>query len=167
MTDLNQGVEVHGHYLIVCRRPDGTVKWTDTIENLVTTVGKNELLTMGLTNGTPKAAWYLGLTNATPTPNVADTMASHGGWTENENYTEATREVWTDGAVAAGSVDNSGAVATFSIDTDTQTIGGAFLCDISTKGGTTGVLYSAGAFTGGNKALDNGETIDVTATFTA
>lgn len=30
-----------GRYVVECRGPDGEVKWTDTIENVVATVGKN------------------------------------------------------------------------------------------------------------------------------
>ena len=36
-----ESAEAHGHYTVECISADGSVKWSDQIENLVTTVGKN------------------------------------------------------------------------------------------------------------------------------
>lgn len=130
-------------------------------ENLVTTAGKNELLATGLTS----AARYLGLISGTPTVNAGDTPASHAGWTEVTAYSQASRPTWTPGTIAAGSVDNSGSVATYTINADGTTIGGAGLFSVATKGGTTGNLYAVGAFTGANITLSNGSQLQVTATF--
>jgi hypothetical protein len=92
-------------------------------------------------------------------------MASHAGWTEDQNYSEATREVLTLGTVSGGSVDNSASKASFSINA-TATIGGAFLTTVSTKGGTTGTLYGGAAFAA-NRSVVSGDTLNVTATLTA
>lgn len=134
-------------------------------DNLVTTEGKNYLLSAGLDGGTQITTWYLGLTDGTPTAAAGDTMSSHAGWTEVTTYTEAARQTWTGGTAASGSIDNSDAVATFTINADSTTVGGAFLASVSTKGGTTGTLYAVGAFTGGDLVLNNESTLDVTATF--
>jgi hypothetical protein len=43
-------------------------------------------------------------------------------------------------------------------------VAGAFLTTDSTKSGTTGILYSAGSFTGGNRSIASGDTLNVTYT---
>lgn len=134
-------------------------------KNIVTTEGGNSLLSVGLAGGAQIAAWYIGLTATTPTVAAGDTMASHAGWTEVQAYSEAARQAFTPGAAAAKSIDNSGSVATFTINADGTVIGGAFLTSDSTKGGATGTLYAAGAFSGGDLTLNNGSTLDITATF--
>jgi len=94
-------------------------------------------------------------------------MASHAGWAEVVAYDEATREVLTLGSVATQSVDNSASKASYAINADTTTVGGAFITTNSTKSGSTGTLYGVGAFTGGDKAVDDGDTLNVTVTLTA
>ncbi len=116
--------------------------------------------TTGFTAYTSGGTWQL-------VPGVAaDTMSSHAGWTEVTAYDEATREALTLGTVSGQSVDNSASKASFSINADSTVIGGCFVATNNTKGGTTGVLYSIGAFTGGNKQADNGDTLNVTWTGT-
>lgn len=142
-------------------------KWTDEVHNLVTTVGKNNALDNHLAGSAYTAAWFLGLVDgASPTFNVADTMSSHAGWTENQNYSQANRVAAAWSAASAGSKAFSAALA-FSINAAAQTISGCFLTSVSTKGGTTGTLYSAGAFTGGNQVIGSGSTLNVSYTATA
>jgi hypothetical protein len=38
---MTEHAEAHGFYTVECIGPDGKVKWTDTIPNVVTTEGKN------------------------------------------------------------------------------------------------------------------------------
>ena len=75
---LGEVLEIHGHYDVECIGPDGKVKWTDTIENLVVTVGKNDLLDKYLAGSAYTAAWYMGLVDggSAPTYAAADTLAS-------------------------------------------------------------------------------------------
>lgn len=99
---------------------------------------------------------------------AADTMASHAPWSELTAYTQTARPAFTAGAPAGGSVDNSASQATFSINANNTLIGGLFLSDNATKSGTTGTLYGMAPFTGaGFRQMQNGDTLNVTATLTA
>lgn len=159
-------VDPQGYYTVECIDADGNIKWTDEVHNLVTTVGKNFLLDTLLAGSAYTAAWYLGLVDggSAPTFDVANTSASHAGWTESTAYSNATRPAPSFGAASAGSKATT--ATAFNINA-TATIAGCFLISNSTKGGTTGTLYSCGAFSGGNRAVANGDTLNVTYTATA
>lgn len=159
---LAAGVQIEGRWQVTCRGPDGQIKWVDEIRNLVVNQGLDHLLSAALAAGTQITAWYVGLIDGTPTIAGADTLASHAGWAEVSDYT-GDRKAWTAGAVSGQSVANGAAPAEFAINA-TVTVGGAFLASVAT--GTAGTLYAAGAFAGGNRALQNGDTLEVTATFT-
>lgn len=161
------GKRLSTHYVVEARSPDGALKWTDEFDNLVVTAGLNDSLDKHFKGSSYSAAWYVGVTGASPTFAAGDTMASHAGWTEVEAYDEATRPALTLGSVSAGSVDNSASKARFTVATNGTAIGGAFIATNNTRGGSTGTLYGGGAFSAGNKTLDNGDTLDVTVTLTA
>ena len=154
-------------YEIVCKDPEGNVKWTETRHNIVPTVALNHVIDVVLRNQTQVATWYVGLTSGTPTVDSANTMASHAGWTEVTAYSESVRQTLTLAAASSGSSSNTASKASYSINADSTTIGGAFIASDSTKSGTSGTLFSVAAFTGGDKAADNGDTLEVTATITA
>ena len=145
---------------------DGNLKWVENYENIVVNTGLDHLLDATLSGGTQITTWYVGLTDGTPTAAAGDTSASHAGWSEVTAYSEGARQTWVDGGVSSRTVTNSGSPAEFSINSNSTTIGGAFLISNSTKGGTSGTLYAIGAFSAGDKSLDNGDTLQVTATFT-
>lgn len=165
---LGAGKRLSTHYLVECFDREGKLKWVDEFDNLVVTAGLNDSLTQHFKGAAYTAAWYVGLTDGTPTFDAGDTMdGGHAGWTEVTAYDEAVRQTLTLGAVAAGSVNNSAAKATFTIDTNGTTVGGCFIVTNSTKGGATGTLYGGGAFTAGDKSLDDDDTLAVTVTLTA
>lgn len=166
-TPAHDGVRGKGVWHVECYDADGNFKWEDEAQNLVVNAGLDYILDAGLSGGTPITSWFVGLTDDTPSPAAGDTMASHGGWTEFTEYSQATRVAWTDGGVSGQSVSNSGSPASFSVNNSTNGgLGGLFLVSESTKGGTTGTLYAVVALTGGNRVVNNGDTINATYTFT-
>lgn len=162
-----ESVRLGGVFSVTCRDAEGAVKWEDVAKNLVVDVGLEHILDILFVSATAQVdPWYVGLTDGTPTVAAADTMSSHAGWVEVTAYDEAARQAFVD--VRTGqSVDNSASKAAFTIDTNSTTIGGAFLSSDSTKSGTTGTLLCVAAFTGGDKTADDNDTLSVQYTFTA
>lgn len=150
-------------YRVECVDKDGRVKWSVEETNLVVDAGLNDLIDKYFKGSTYDAAHFIGLVDASPTIAAGDTMAAHAGWSEIVGYSQATRPAFTPGAVAGGAADNSGNVAAFSINAS-ATIGGLFLVTDQTKGGAAGTLYGVAPFTGGDKAVDDGDTLNVTCT---
>lgn len=157
---MKHEIKIAHYYEVECYDPNGNLKWDDSFENLVVTVGRNHYLNSTLTSGSTPA-WYVGL-KGTGTPAASDTMASHGSWSEIQPYSNATRPSYTPGLVSGGSVDNSASKASFSI-TGSETVYGAFLCDNSAKGVPTGILLGAGDFAA-SRSVEIGDTLNVTVT---
>ena len=160
-------MSIQGHYSAVCYSVDGFVKWSDEIENLVTTVGKNLTLDTILGNSAAGAV-VMGL-KGVGTAAVTDTQASHPTWLEvglaNAPTYSGNRPTPSFSAASAGSKTTSSAVS-FSI-TSTGTVAGCFINigGSATKDNTTGTLFSAGDFSS-TKAVVSGDTIAVTYTAT-
>jgi len=154
-------------FQVECYDKEGNLKWEDTIKNLVVNEGLDDSLNEYFKGSTYTAAHYVGLTDGTPTVAAGDTMASHAGWTEVTAYDEASRQTATWGTVSGQSVSNSANKATFTISANGTVIGGAFLTTNSSKGGSAGTLYGGGAFTAGDKTLDDNDILYVTVTASA
>lgn len=180
-TSTAEQAHAHGRYTFTCIDKDGDVKWVDHIDNLVTTEGKNAALTHFLKGSTYTASQVLGLVEDTgyssynATNTAANITAAGGGsptngWNEAPSATCAARVVPSFGTASAGSLATSSA-ASFSI-LATDTIKGAFLlcrstagtAPTTTVGNTSGALYSCGNFSGGDRAVANGDTLNVTYT---
>jgi hypothetical protein len=158
-----------GHYHVECHDADGALKWEDDIDNLVTTVGKNLTIDTVLGNSAAGAV-VMGL-KGTGTADVADTQASHATWSEvggtNAPTYTGTRKTPSFGA-ASGGVKTTSAAVVFAM-TGSGTVAGCFINigGSATKDDTTGVLFSAGDFTAGNKIVTSGDTLSVTYAATA
>jgi uncharacterized protein (DUF39 family) len=159
-----------GTFSAVCRDADGNIKWTAEKHNLVVNVGLKDMNDKYFTGSGYTATWYLGLYGAALSndPAATDTAASHAGWTEVTPYSNATRPAATFSAATTADpsvITNASSPAVFNVNA-TETVGGAFLISDNTKGGTTGVLFSAADFDApGDRNVANGDTITVTYTF--
>lgn len=167
--NLKENAGAYGRYTVVCIGADGVEKWRDEFPNLVVNEGLQYMNDTFFDGVTYSAVWYLGLITGPGSGTVfaaADTMLSHGGWSEDTTYSNATRPQVTFGAATLADPSVIATTATsFSIN-GTTTVAGAFLTTDNTKGGTTGILFSASDFTGGDRLLQSGDTLNVTYTFT-
>jgi len=157
--------------------------WEDTFANLVTTEGKNTILHQFLKGSSYTASQALGLIEDTgytavgATNTAANITAVGGGspangWNEAPVGTVSVRQTPSFGTAGSGSL---AATATSHSTLATDTIKGAFLMARSVAGtapttavgNTSGALYSAGLFSGGDQAVGNGGTLQVTYTASA
>lgn len=153
------------------------VKWDQHAPNVVTTAGANLALDTILAGSAYSVVGpFMGIIGAvtfTTAPVIADTMASHTGWTEagatNAPTYTAPRKTIAWSAASAKSKSPS-AAPVFAI-TGTGTAKGVFLAygtgAVSTIDSTAGVMYSAGLFTGGDQPVVSTNTLTVTYAATA
>lgn len=163
-------------------------KWRDDIHNAVCTEGKNAALTHFLKGSAYTATAFMGLIEATgygfagangsgvAATNLAASITAAGGASPANGWNEATSAMCASrgtpafGTAAAGALALSSALA-FSI-LATCTIKGVFViirsaagtASTATVGNTAGALWSAGLFSGGDKTLNNGDTLSVSYT---
>lgn len=164
----NERMSAGGVFTVECVGPDGKVKWVDTFHNKVVNEGLQDMNSKYFLGSGYSAAWYVGLVTGPGAGNTyaaGDTLAIHGGWTENTAYTGNRKTAtFASPTLADPSViTNSASPASFAITTNGQVIAGALLASVSS--GTSGILFSVGNFTGGDKNVDNGDTLNVTYTF--
>ncbi len=177
----DESVGIEGVYHVECRDAQGNLKWLEEFPNLVNAIGKQLMLDTLLKGSSYSVTGpYLGLiSGASPTFAAADTMSSHGGWTEFTNYTVGGSAVR--GTAVFASASSSGTTPTnvttsaataivYTITGGGGTVGGCFLVlgsgASSTQSNTGGTLYSAGAFTTA-KVTTAGDTVSVTYSTTA
>jgi len=164
-----------GKFLFECYDKDGKLKWAGETKNLVVNVGLQYMAGTALDGATGRiTTWFIGLwgAGASNTPAASDTMLSHNGWVEATPYSNATRPAATFAAATTANpsvVTNTANKASFSINT-TATVGGAFLVGgavnvADQKGGTGGTLFSGADFTGGDRSVVSGDTLQVTYQF--
>lgn len=163
-------VGLGGMFNVQCFGPDGALKWEDSFHNLVVNEGLQDLNNKYFKGVTYTAAWYLGLVTGPgsgTTYAAGNTLASHSGWTEFTDYS-GNRKAVTFGTPTLADpsvIENSASPSQFLISGAGGTVAGAFLCSVAT--GTSGILFSAGDFTGGDKVVASGDTVNVTYTFNA
>jgi hypothetical protein len=162
-------VKLGGVFKVECFGPDGQKKWENEFHNLVVNEGLQDLNNKYFKGSNYTAAWYLGLVTGPgsgTTYSATDTLASKA-WTEFTNYT-GNRKAVTFGTPTLADpsvISNSASPAVFAINSSGGTVAGAFLASVAT--GTSGILFSEGDFTGGDKIVASGDTLNVTYTFNA
>jgi hypothetical protein len=167
---LIEGIKVRGRYVVECRDKDGNLRWTETIDNVVCTLGKNLMFNTAFTGSAYTVTGpFMGLISGTSYTAVAaaDTMTSHTGWLEagNANAPQYSGSrptcVWS--AASGGAIVLSAALNfTF---TAGGTVQGAFVNFGSgasaTIDNTGGTLWSAGVFGTGARTVLTGDAINV------
>lgn len=166
-------IGLDGVYQATCYDASGNVKWTDTIQNLTTNVGRQNLVQNYFVTNAGAGAVVMGL-KGTGSADFTDTQASHGGWLEvggaNAPTYSGTRQTptFTTTTTANPAVLATSTAVVFTM-TGSGTVAGAFINvnGSATIDNTTGVLFSAGDFTAGSKTVSSGDTINVTYTLSA
>lgn len=166
---MNAGMGFKNKYVVQCVKPDGSLRWEETVFNLVTTEGLNDVLQNYFKGAAYTADHYMGLKTAGSIV-ATDTLAALGAgtlaWDEYIYYT-GDRQPIVLGTVANGAVDNADNRANFVIDGDPNGAGsvvaGIMVATVAT--GTTGVLFGAVDFPAARTVL-NGDTLIVTVQFT-
>lgn len=167
---FGEGLKGGGVFKVACHDAQGNLKWEAESHNLVVNVGLQDMNAKYFSGSSYTATWFLGLygSGSTNNPAASDTMASHAGWTEVTAYSQSTRPACSFGTATTADpsvISNSASPATYSIN-GTTVVGGAFLTSSNTKGGTTGILFSAADFQSpGDRSVVSGDTITVTYTF--
>lgn len=160
-----------GVFTVTCVGADGTEKWSDTFHNLVVNEGLQDMNSKYFTGVGYSAAWFLGLVTGPGAGNTyaaTDTLATNPGWNElvpGTAYTGNRKAVTFGTATTADPsvISNSAAPSSFAMLVNGTVVAGALLASVNS--GTSGILFSVGNFTGGDKTVDNGDTLNVTYTF--
>ena len=162
VNNATEGLIAHGWVRTECVR-DGQVIWVDEGPNLIVTTGRNKLLDETLAGSGYTAAWHMGLIDNAGFSAIAaaDTMASHAGWAEADEYDEATRETLAFSAASAGSKATR-AAASFTISASI-TVNGVFIASSSTKNESASILFAAKSFSATRAVVDN-DVLNVTYT---
>ncbi len=167
-SSVSAGAAAGGVFRMECFDKDGNHKWTEEFPNLVVNEGLKDMNDKYFAGVTYSATWYLGLVQgpaASTSFSANDTLATHGGWTEDTAYS-GNRKAVTFGAATTADpsvISNSGSPAQFTMN-GTTTIAGAFLCNVAS--GTSGILFSASDFQApGDRSVVSGDVLNVTYTF--
>jgi hypothetical protein len=157
-------LEMRGFYLIECIDSEGNLKWNDEIRNIVTLVGKNDMLDRYFKGSNYTQTQRMGL-KGPGNYIVGDTQSSHALWNEVGGanapaYTGNRKDVVFVAASAGTSVTPA---QSFAI-TSAGTVAGCFINNggSASKDDTTGVLFAVGDFSQGGRQVLNGDTINAT-----
>lgn len=164
-------LSLKGHFVAELIR-DGKVIQREEADNAVVNVGLDDILDVMFSAGTQKTTWYVSLIDNAGGPTLAagDTMASHAGWTEFNNYdfaaSSTNRATWSESGVSGQAITNATAVQ-FDITGAGGTVYGAFLTDTQSRSpGNLGLLWATAAF-GATIPVVASDALKVTYTITA
>jgi hypothetical protein len=163
---LGETVGAGGVYTVTCVGADGVEKWSDTFHNLVVNQGLANMNGAYFAGTAQTTTWYLGLVTGPgsgTTFAAGDTLSSHAGWTESSAYAGSRKAVTFGSATTANPsvISNTASPSSFVMNA-TVVIAGAFLASTTDN---SGILFSEGDFTGGDKSVASGDTLNVTYTF--
>lgn len=157
---VKQGIKIGGMFDVKCYDKDGNLRWREFISNMVVDVGIENMLDVYFHGAGQTSPLYIGLKD-TGAVVAGDTLASHGGWSEQSNYS-GTRKEYEEAAATGKSTTNSANLASFTINND-ATIAGAFIATVTS--GTVGTLFCASDF-GTSRNAASGDSVTVSYTIT-
>ena len=127
----------HCRYAVECRAADGSLKWREEFDNVVTTAGADYVLDTFFAGSAYTAAWYMGLLNGTPAS--TDTASSHSGWTEQNPYTGNRPAITWSAASARSKVGSAVSYSITAGSSFTGSISGTTLTVTAVASGTLAV----------------------------
>jgi hypothetical protein len=164
---MKDKVNLKGTYRVEHFDADDNLKGIYEFPNSIVDEGVHHIFDTEFNSGSQITTWYVGLIDNSgfSTFATSHTLASHAGWSENTNYSEANRVTWNSDAAATRAITN-GNTADFSINASGN-LKGIFISSNNVKStGNTGTLMSEAAFSS-VVAVSNGDTLKVTYTITA
>lgn len=179
---MDIGIRQHWH--VECVRPDGSIRWVDEGDNLITNEGLAHILDKFYKGSAYTTSLHVGLIDLTGYTAIANddtyadiTDATPAGadntWQEFTNYDE-NRVVPTLGSITGtttASVDNVASKAVFTISAGGGTVKGAFLTEagIATKGddAQAGAKLIGARLFSGDRVVLQADVLNVTVTLTA
>lgn len=182
--DLRQALRTHryertedGRLLLPAARAFVGGVFTHTVNGRDSRVTPNDMVHEGLDDilsvyfkqGTQRTAFYIAPFSGNVTPDPATLTAATFASTQTEfiDYSETTRPVWTPGAVASQGIDNSGSLATFTVNQNSSTIWGFAMLTASPKQATTGLLVCCAKDATARDNLRSGDKLNVEYDLTA
>lgn len=163
-------LQIKEEALSATMRPHQFVAWERESPNLITNVGRADMNDKFWRGSGYTQTVVMGLKGVGAAA-VGDTQASHAGWLEQglanaPTYTGSRKAVTMGAASVANPSVSVSPQQSYAI-TSTGTVAGMFMNNggSATVDNTTGVLVSATDFTGGNEAVNNLDTLNVTYTF--
>ena len=158
-----RNIKMKGTYNLKCYKRNGTLRWEGPINNVVTTEGRHAILDAAFSGGTPLLS-YIGLISSKgfkSEPKKSDTLSHHPTWIEaglDSNYPHILKGERVKVEWCPAENENK---KILEVDIPIGRKGGLIIgCFIVTGTGptekiedTTGILLSAGLFTGGVKKV--------------
>lgn len=174
---IAENLKTLGKFRCECFDKDGNLKWADEFHNLITDEGKKYMLDCAL-GGQTLTSVYLGLISSVgygAGPAVGDTAAQING---TNGWKEAGATPNWPGFTSRGTPSFSAAAKNTNVDKTTSSAvsfiitgtggtvrGGIIVINgTSAVANTTGKLFSAGLFTGGDKVVAVSDTLNVSYT---
>jgi len=170
---LKEEATIIGVYTAECYDKDGNLKWVEVFDNVVTDVGKADILDKYFgtsSGGVASGSNYMGL-KGTGAVASTNTMTSHAAWNEvglaNVPVYSGNRPSPTWSAASGTTTVNKVTAAVSFTFTTSGTVAGAFINvnGSATKDTTTGILYSAGDFSS-SRTVGGSDVLNVTYTAT-
>lgn len=145
---IKDQLKIKGEFFNVEHWRNGLLLARYDFKNLAVNAGKNYLLDAAFNGITQITTWYFGLIDNNGFTAIAstDVMNSHPGWTEWQSYSETTRQTWNKSAQPTSTETITTVTAAVFTMSAAGILAGAFIASNSTKGGTSGTLWSAGQF---------------------